>query len=208
LEQKKQQLMIFLAGELQDQNAIKQLIQSDSFDFYAADGGYKIAEQLGIQLKLVLGDFDSIDQPKHPNVSVFPCEKDQTDSELALESAISEGYTSIWFIAPFGGRIDHTIANLNLMEYSFKKDVSLKLFDGKNLAFILPTGKHYISNAYRYVSFIPVEENAKISLVDFKYPLKNQTIYRSSSLGISNEPCGKKPEIEIHRGLVYCICIL
>ena len=208
MDQKNKQLMVFLAGELQDQTALEALIAKDDFDFYAADGGYRIAEQMNIPLERVIGDFDSIEKPDHPNVRVFPCEKDQTDSEISLEMAIEEGYKTIWFIAPFGGRIDHTIANFHLMNYAMERGVSLNLFDGKNLAFALPEGEHKIAGDYRYVSFIPVEKSAEISLSDFKYPLERRVIFQNNSLGISNEPLGPAPKLQVHRGAVYCICIL
>lgn len=207
MEQKEQKLVIFLAGELRNSENVRRLIENHNFDFYAADGGYRIAQKFDLPLKKVFGDFDSTDAPDIPDLIRFPCEKDQTDSEIALDLAIEDGYTSIWMIAPFGGRLDHTMANLNLLENAFERNVDLKLYDGENLAFILPKGTHTIDNSYQYVSFFPLNATAEISLDGFKYPLKQATILRKKPLAISNESQSEHPTIQIHSQPVYCICI-
>lgn len=207
MEQKEKQLMVFLAGELRNRENLIHLIGEQSFDFYAADAGYKVALDMGVRLKHILGDFDSADQPDVSNVIVFPKEKDQTDSELALDFGISEGYQSIWFIAPFGGRMDHTIANLNLLLYARERGVSLRLYDGENLIYLIDKGVSHPSSDFQYYSFFPVGETAVITLDGFKYPLDCYTIRRDCSLCVSNEAIASKLTIEVHQGSVLCVCI-
>ncbi len=207
MDQKERKLIVFLAGELRNQENIKKLISKDPFDFYAADAGYRLAEKMNLPLHRVFGDFDSSDVPDLPNLTVYPCEKDQTDSELALDLAIQDGYRSIWMIAPFGGRLDHTLANVALLEKADKNQVDLKLYDGENLAFLLNKGKHIIDSKYRYISFFPIEQQATISLNGFKYSLDHRTVYRAIPMCISNEPTDGLPTIEIHDGKILCICI-
>ncbi len=207
MEQKEKQLMVFLAGELRNREHLMRLIRKHPFDFYAADAGYKVALDMNIHLKHILGDFDSADRPDSSNVIVFPKEKDQTDSELALDFAASEGYKSVWFIAPFGGRIDHTVANLNLLLYARALGVSLKLYDGENLVYLIDEGVYHPSNDFQYYSFFPMEETALISLNGFKYPLDRHTIKRDRSLCVSNEPNDSKLTVEVHQGSVLCVCI-
>lgn len=207
MEQKARQLIIFLAGELQNKEHIREFIDRSDADFYAADAGYKYAQEFGVELKRVFGDFDSAEIPDATNLTVYPCEKDQTDSELALDLAISDGYSSIWMIAPFGGRLDHTVANIALLEKAKHSEVELKLYDGENLAFLLEEGEHILPSGLRYISFFPIDESAAVSLCNFKYPLKNKTIRRMIPLAISNEPAGEDPKITVHHGTVLCICI-
>ena len=207
MEQKKRKLMVFLAGELRDENHLRNIINQDQYDFYAADAGYRIAQKMGLALSRVFGDFDSSDVPNLPNLTIYPREKDQTDSELALDLAIEDGYRSIWMIAPFGGRLDHTMANIALLEKAGEHGVELILYDGENLAFLLRKGKHILGSKYRYISFFPIDRQATISLNGFKYPLDHQTINRAIPLCISNEPTQELPTIEIHDGKILCICI-
>ncbi len=207
MEQKARELIVFLAGELRNKKRVLALINGKQADFYAADAGYKYAQGFGLRLKRIFGDFDSAEIPQEGIVNVYPCEKDQTDSELALDLAVKDGYNSVWMIAPFGGRIDHTIANISLLEKAKNYGVSLKLYDGENLAFLLEEGPHTLRSDVRYISFFPVEESAVISLTGFKYPLNEQKIQRMIPLTISNEPVEEQPKITVHQGTVLCICI-
>ncbi len=200
-------LMIFLAGTLyNEENLIKQ-INSKEYDFYGADGGILLAEKLGLSLKHTLGDFDSAPKPPLGEPLIYPSEKDQTDAELALDLAIREGYHEIWLIAPFGGRVDHTIANLFLLEKAQKNGVSLYLYDGFNLTFLMKKGTHQLNDRYRYYSFFAWKNEASLSLDGFKYPLNRYPLKAFDPIGISNEAIIEAPSAAIHEGSVLCICI-
>ncbi len=207
MEQKNKQLMIFLAGELRSESGVRSLIQNNGFDYFAADAGLLLAERFDVLPQKILGDFDSVAKPKMDGLLVYPSEKDQTDSELALDLAVQAGYHDIWMIAPFGGRLDHTVANLCLLEAAEKRNVSLKLYDGENLAFILNEGELILSPHYRYISFFPWKTEAIISLKGFKYPLDHYHLVVEKPIGVSNEPNGPKPQIQVHDGAVLCICV-
>ena len=198
--------MIFLAGELRNEENILSMIKSGDFDFYAADAGYLPAKRFGVPLRRVLGDFDSAEKPDIDDLLIYPSEKDQTDSELALEHAIQDGYREIWMVAPFGGRLDHSIANLCLLESASLKGVTLKLYDGENLAYLLHQKEHELSQNYRYISFFPWKSNAEISLHGFKYPLGHFNLRLEQPIGVSNEPTDL-PRVEVHDGTVLCICV-
>lgn len=197
--------MIFLAGEIQCFMNIKKLIDSKKFDFYAADGGYLLAEKFQIKPQCILGDFDSAQCPQGENIMIFPCEKDETDSELALNLAMKKGYHEIWLIAPFGGRLDHTIANLSLLERGRQAGIQIFLYDGMNLAFSMGMGLHHLDCRFRYISFFAIDKCAKISLNGFKYELEHYQLETGVPIGISNEPTFD-PVAQIHCGRVLCIC--
>ncbi len=207
MEQKNKRLMVFLAGELCDEDAVCRLIGTNSFDFYAADAGYLLAQKFAVTPKEVFGDFDSMPMPKLPDIRVFPTEKDQTDSEIALDLAIENGYREIWMIAPFGGRLDHTYANLCLLEKAIKNGVTLYLYDGRNQTCLLQKGVTEISSGYRYYSFFPWKDKATISLKGFKYPLDRYQLISSSPLAISNESASDNMSIEVHEGTVLYISV-
>lgn len=206
MEQNKQ-IMIFLAGELRSKVGLLRKMNEHDFDYYAADSGYFLAEQVKAPLKKLLGDFDSAPKPNREGVLLFPSEKDEPDSELALDLAIKDGYNEIWLIAPFGGRLDHTVANLGLLEKGLQSQVDLKLYDGENTVFLLTEGKHTLSPACRYISFFSWTDTAAVSLTGFKYPLDYYELKRHQALGLSNEPICESPVIEVHNGTVLCICI-
>ena len=58
----------------------------------AADAGYRACREAGIVPDLLLGDFDSMDQPSDfSNIRRSPVEKDDTDTMLAVKTALEEG---------------------------------------------------------------------------------------------------------------------
>lgn len=82
----------------------------------AVDGGIYHAEQYGWHIDLWLGDFDSSN--KHLNkknipYKEYPCDKSQTDFELALEY-VENNYnpTEIHILGSGGNEADHEFANL------------------------------------------------------------------------------------------------
>jgi thiamine pyrophosphokinase len=85
--------------------------------------------------------------------------------------------------------------------------VDLKLYDGENTAFLLTQGAHSFAPDYKYISFFSWSDAATVSLKDFKYPLDRYELKRHRALGLSNEPAGAEPVINIHKGTVLCICV-
>ncbi len=199
--------MIFLGGELRREAPVKALCSEKSFDYFAADAGLKLARQFSVSCRRILGDFDSMEQPEEGNPMVYPTEKDQTDSEIALNWALRDGYQTIWMIAPFGGRADHTVANFCLLETARQRGAALFLYDGENRAFLLSEGTHRLDPHYQYISFFPWDPETSVSLQGFQYPLDHYPLKREKPIGISNRPQSDKPVITIHQGAVLCICI-
>ena len=60
----------------------------------AADSGLVMADKLGLTVDLLLGDYDSVDKKifekynGNTKTITYPCEKDYTDTHLALKKAI------------------------------------------------------------------------------------------------------------------------
>jgi len=207
LEQKNKQLIVFLAGEIRNKERISTFLNLMNCDIYAADAGYQYALDFHLEPKLVFGDFDSMDKPLLKDLLIYPCEKDQTDSEIALDLAIENAYKDVWFLAPFGGRVDHTLANLALLKKACIHHINLKLYDGENLVFLLNSGTHCFTKKYRYVSFIPVVPKTVLSLEGFKYSLSKKELPLDATIGISNETITDKPIVTVHNGTALCICI-
>ena len=90
--------------------------EAGMFEFViAVDAGFAYLEELGVKPDMAVGDFDSLGYlPKCRRVSRFPVKKDKSDMELALEKAVAWDYDDLVVYAALGGRLDHTIANLQL----------------------------------------------------------------------------------------------
>src|SRR5438034_2699374 len=91
--------------------------------FIAADSGAATALQYGCTPRIVVGDFDSLDGllledlgKRGSEIRRAAVEKDETDTELAVQVAIDEGETRITLVGALGGaRFDHTMANILLL---------------------------------------------------------------------------------------------
>ena len=87
------------------------------------DHGVLVLLEHDIMPNLALGDFDSVTseelkmiQEKLPEVSLFPAEKDETDLELAIDWAIRQKPSNIYIFGATGGRMDHFLANIQLLQ--------------------------------------------------------------------------------------------
>ena len=84
----------------------------------AADRGYDSLMAFGVHPDLVVGDFDSLGHtPNHPNVIQLPAEKDDTDMFFALRKGLELGYRRFVLLGGVGGRMEHTYANLQLLDW-------------------------------------------------------------------------------------------
>ena len=82
------------------------------------DSGLKHLENLQVQPSLIVGDFDSHENP-HLEVEtiVLPCEKDDTDTVFAVKEAIKRGFDDFLLIGVVGARLDHTLGNVSILLY-------------------------------------------------------------------------------------------
>ena len=99
------------------------LTQMEDPYIICTDGGFDLAKQAGITPHLLLGDLDSIQSriPKELPLKTFPPEKDYTDLELAIHTAIEKKASHVEIWGGIGGRLDHTVANLKPSRGSLQK---------------------------------------------------------------------------------------
>ena len=101
------------------------------FDFIiAVDGGFVPLDRLGVAPDMAIGDFDSLGYvPRAKRVSRHPVNKDASDMELALQRAANYRHTDIYVYGGIGGRLDHTLANLQLFASFSERGAYDKFFN-------------------------------------------------------------------------------
>ena len=179
----------------------------------AADAGYLTAQKMGITPDVLLGDFDTLGVENIPDgieCLRVPAEKNDTDTQLAVQVAIERGAKEIVIVGGLSGRLDHTLSTLAILEdlWERKNDrIYATLTDGKNrVRFLRNSGTILPRSQYRYFSLIAVDPLVKgITLEGCKYPLKNGRISRRHQWAVSNEITGNCTLIEIRRGGVWVI---
>ena len=177
------------------------------------DGGFDLAKQAGITPHLLLGDLDSIQSriPKELPLKTFPPEKDYTDLELAIHTAIEKKASHVEIWGGIGGRLDHTVANLQLLSCYAEQFRSLSMHDGQNRCFVLNA-----KGTQKSIT-IPQEKDCYLSLFSLsetvqgrtakgvKYPLQNHTLTRTFPLGVSNEFKQKEAFLSLEKGSLLIV---
>lgn len=175
-----------------------------------ADGGYDTAVRFGIRPDVLIGDFDtisSIPQDDGCEIIAFAPEKDDTDTMLAVKLAIQRGYEDITVFGGIGGRLDHTFANIQTLEYIHSCGCRGMLSGEYERVFLQAEDRaEYEREAGMYFSIFSLSEQSEgIYLTGFKYPLVNAVFERSFPLGVSNEITEKKGIVEKNSGLLLII---
>lgn len=186
----------------------KEYINSLKYDtVICADGGYRIALENNIKADYLIGDYDSMEIPEKDGIIKLPMEKDMTDTEAAVDLAVSEGINNIHIIGGLGGRFDHTMGNLGVMANYSSKGIMTDIADNNNLVRILPPGSHRISaESYRYLGIISYSDiTTGLTMKGVKYPLSDFTLTNKTSLGVSNEILKDSAEISFKEGLLLVI---
>ena len=122
--------VIFGGGEIADLRYAQSLLREDDY-IICADRGYAYCVSMGVVPDLVLGDFDSYNGslPQNCELLRYPVEKDDTDTMLAVKEAIRRGYHEIMMLGMLGGRLDHTLANIQTVVFFVFRTKSFNNFN-------------------------------------------------------------------------------
>ncbi len=174
----------------------------------AADAGVTYLDESGIVADLIIGDFDTLRYiPSQPNVIILRAEKDDTDMFAAIREGIKLGYEVFYVYCGTGGRIDHTIANLQILAYLSEHKKQGYLFDRDNIVTIISNSKiSFKEISSGYVSVFSYSEKAEgVFLQGLKYELENSVLVNTFPLGVSNEFIGKKSNISVKCGMLLIV---
>ena len=169
----------------------------------AADRGYDSLMAFNVQPDLVVGDFDSLGHtPSHPNVIQLPAEKDDTDMVFALRRGLELGYRRFVLLGGVGGRLEHTFANLQLLDWLTTQGAVGFLAGEKTVATALRNGAiTFPASMSGYLSVFCNSGTAEgVTLFGLKFPLEDQTLSGSFPLGVSNEFTGVPATISVEEG--------
>ncbi|WP_053219710.1 thiamine diphosphokinase [Virgibacillus senegalensis] len=180
-----------------------------------ADRGAVTLVQQGIVPDLAIGDFDSVMKGEMKEirahsreVKTFPPEKDETDLDLAVMEAIKLGFTSIYFFGVTGGRVDHSLANVQQLYKLRNRGIHGTIIDkGNQISLALP-GDHQVGKdeVYTYISFLPFSSNVTgLSLRNFYYPLEDAKLEWGSTLCISNHLLSEIGTFSFREGILMVI---
>ncbi len=194
------------AGECENLNFCK--CENDLI--IAADGGYRYLINAGINPDIIIGDFDSLGLiPEGDNIVRLNPVKDITDMQAAVDEGIKRGYTEFHLYGACGGRIDHTLANIQLIANLAQKNISAFIHSDVIITAICNSTLRFDDNCSGYISvFSHSDKSEDVSIKGLKYNLDNAELSNSFPLGISNEFVGKKSEISVKNGVLIVVYAL
>ena len=194
-------------ADISTYDRINSIITSEDYVIFC-DSGLKHMQKLAVKPSLIVGDFDSHENPKLDiETIVLPCEKDDTDTVFAVKEAIKRGYTDFLLIGVIGARLDHTLGNVYILEYLDELGLKGKIIDDYSEMALVSREPAYIEDLYAFFSLINITGIAKgITIENAKYPLKDGEITCGYQYGISNEVIsGKIAKVSIQDGKLLLI---
>lgn len=211
MKENKQKAILIGAGEMG--TCIPEVSEKDFV--IALDGGLLVCEKCGIVPDMIVGDFDSLPEEKkecldqYPEEILYrlPREKDDTDTLAAIKLAIGRGFREFVIYGGLGGRLSHTIANIQCLMYLKERSINGVLVGKDTKAFLLRNETCILDEKESgYVSIFAYSPRAEgISLKNLKYELEDACLTDSFPLGISNEFVGKSAEITVKEGTLLLV---
>lgn len=209
----KRRASIITGGTLSEQFLAEYRKKHPETLMIVVDGALEVTHRMKILPDFIVGDFDTVDQSlltfyEDTIILRHPPEKDQTDTELAIETALQAGCTMIDFLGATGSRLDHSLANIFLLQGLMERQIDATIVNENNKLYLKDKGFVLYRNEAcgDFVSLLPLSETVEgVTLQGFKYPVQNLTFYREKTLGISNEITEEKAIVEFTKGIFVVV---
>ena len=185
----------------------------DGAEVVAADGGADTALALGLEVAVVVGDFDSVTpeglaavEAAGAQVQRHPDAKDATDLELALDVAIERGAERIVVVGDPGGRLDHLVAGLLLLGHARYAHVQMDALLGPARVHIVRSARMLAGEPGELISLLPLHGPAEGVVTEgLAYPLRGETLEPGSSRGVSNVFADHEAYVALTRGVLAAL---
>lgn len=184
----------------------------------AADGGYLYCKILGMEPDLVIGDMDSLEEGVRgeidrlreeapEKVRVLPAEKDDTDMLAAIKEGLAAGYRQFCLYGALGGRVEHTVANIQCLAYIKNHGAKGYLMDGNVMMTVIRDETvRFRESMEGYLSLFCLGERAEgVTIRGMKYLLDGAVLTNDFPVGISNEFTGEQGSVAVERGMLLIV---
>lgn len=175
-----------------------------------ADRGVEHAIKLDLKPDLIVGDFDSLGYVPDADCEImtFRPEKDDTDLMIAVKQAVCKGKKNIRIYAALGGRLDHTIGNIQTLSFALDNGCRAELVSENEIVTLLAPGKNFIQKKKGFsLSLFSYGDNVTgLCISGTKYTLNNGEINNSFPIGVSNEIIDDVAKITFESGKLLVVC--
>jgi len=204
--------IIFINGTYDDLSFYENYLKNHpSATVIGVDGGTNVLHSLHRIPDYIMGDLDSIDQSllkqyQKAGVAIakYPCQKDETDTELAVQYCIQQNYTKVTLLGALGTRFDHSFGNLYLLNCLLKAGIEAQMINEYNQIQLTNAVLNLQKKPGTTLSIMAFTDEAKgITLEGFKYPVEAGTMnHYQPGYGISNVTVSPKQTISVKEGIL------
>lgn len=161
----------------------------------AADGGALLCSRWDLLPRMVVGDLDSLGVERAEDlgragvqVIAYPADKDESDTELAVRTALEAGADEIVLVAALGGeRIDHELANILLVADPRLAGRIRAVRGDTTLSALHSGGSRRLSGAPGdIVTLLPLGDVSGVTTDGLRYALRGEDLRAGAARGLSN----------------------
>ena len=206
----KRRCVIIGGAGIRSYQTVWEYLNPDDFNIFC-DSGLRHQEWLGVQPHLIVGDFDSHENP-HLDVEtiVLPREKDDTDTVFAVKEAVKRGFDDFLLLGVVGGRLDHTLGNVSILLMLHALGKRALLVDDWSEMEIVSKDPVFVDGSFRFFSLLNISGTARgITVEGAKYPLRDAEIRCDYPYGVSNEVLpGQQARVTVKEGELLLVRVL
>jgi thiamine pyrophosphokinase len=203
--------IIIANGQVTEDERYDHLVGPDDW-IIAADGGAAIAQQLGLEPQVVIGDMDSVSPELRSQLEARGCQfvdhparKDETDTELAIQYALEQGAREIVLLAATGDRLDHTLANIFLLGMPGLGAAKAKIIARNTEVWLIHGGGELEVHGHPgdIVTLLPLGQDAiGVRSRGLEWALHDDTLRFGPARGVSNVMTSPKAWVALREGLL------
>ena len=214
-------IVIITGGQLEPDVLMQTLTQSVDL-IIAVDHGLEYLYTMYKQGKCtyvpnyIVGDFDSVNQAVlsfyrdklQVTIRQYNPIKDASDTEIAVHLALELGADSITILGGTGTRIDHVLANIQVLTIPFKVGVTAKILDAHNRIQLIASNT-VLNKKERFGDYFSVFSLGDcvtgLTIQGAKYPLVQHRLLPENSLSVSNQFINEEVIISYETGVLVLI---
>ena len=205
-------VIIISGGNPPSKELLIKEITEDTF-LIGADSGANCLFCYNVKPDLLVGDFDSIDKEvlnyfkkNNCTIDTYPIEKDFTDTEIAVEKALSMKPNKIVLLGCTGSRVDHLLGNIGMLKNCLKNGVEACIVDDNNYIRLVDASTSLKGTVGRIFSLQSYgDEIIGLTIEGAKYPLNNYNLKIGQSITISNEFARPQVQLKFKSGTLMII---
>jgi len=191
-----------------DYDFIRGLMREDDYVIYC-DSGLKHMEALGARPSLIVGDFDSHEDPRMDVETItLPAAKDDTDTVYAAKTGADRGYREFLLLGAIGERFDHSLVNAYILSILADRGCrGLIVDDYSEMELICEGMTARVPDTYPFFSLVALEGPARgVSISGARFCIEDAKIGPDYQYATSNEALpGAEAEITVKEGRLLLI---